>query len=105
MLQPRLSPPASLAPRLAASMMPRAAAGHDGEARPASAGRSRAPARSSGGPREARRAEDRHAGPLEVEALEAAQELEEDAHGAFEVGLPRAPPREERLLGAFDVGE
>ena len=47
----------------------------------------------------------RHAGLLELEALEGAQELEEDAHGAFEVGLARAASGEEGLLGAFDVGE
>jgi len=54
---------------------------------------------------EAGGAEHRDAGLLELEALEAAQELEEDPHGALEVGLARSAPGEECLLGAFDMGE
>ena len=55
--------------------------------------------------REARRAEHRHAGLLEHEAFERTQELEEDAHGALEVRLARAAPRQEYLLGILDVFE
>jgi hypothetical protein len=54
---------------------------------------------------EARRAEHRHAGTVEGEALEAAQELEEESHGALEVGLARATAGEKGLLGLLEVRE
>ena len=66
----------------------RAAARHDGEARSreraADFARQLVIAVRLG---EARGAEDRDAGPVELEALEAVQELEEEAHRALEIGL------------------
>ena len=51
------------------------------------------------------RAEHGDAGGVEIEALEAAQELEEEADGALEVGLAAAPTLEEHLLGAFELAQ
>ena len=54
---------------------------------------------------EARGAEHGDAGPVEIEALEATQELEEEAHRALEIRLAIAASGEERLLGALDLAE
>jgi hypothetical protein len=51
------------------------------------------------------RAEYGDAGGVEIETLEAAQELEEYPHDAFEIGLAAAPAAEEGLLGPFDLSE
>ena len=52
---------------------------------------------------EARGAEDGDARLLEFEAFEAVQELEEEAHGALEVGGAVAPAGQEEFLGALDL--
>ena len=49
--------------------------------------------------------EDGYAGTIEVEALEAAQYLEKNFDGAFEVLFAAAPALQEQLLGAFDFAE
>ena len=54
---------------------------------------------------EAGRAEDGHTGVFKVEAFEAAQELQEESHRAFEVRFTAAPALEEQLLCAFDLAE
>ena len=99
------------APRLAGAAVrglhdSRTAAGHDGVAR-----RRQGCAELSREPvvgmafGEARGAEHGDAGPVEIEALEATQELEKVAHRALEIRLAIAAPGKERLLGALDLAE
>jgi hypothetical protein len=52
---------------------------------------------------ESRRSEHRDARLVEVEAFEAVQEFQEEAHGAFEVGRAVTATRKKQLFSALDL--